>query len=78
MCILMAYRVLGREDFITIKLVAADLAELETKDGLLNAIISTLPLEIYGMHIIETLVVNLLSMIKKEYKLLTLARKSMS
>ena len=74
----MAYRALGREDLMTIKPAVADSTKLGIRDGLLNAIISTLLLEIYGMHIMETSVVNLLSMIKKEYELLTLAGKSMS
>ena len=62
---------------MTIKLVAVNSAELRIRDELLNTIIGILPPEIYRMYIMKTSVVNLLSMIKKEYELLTLAGKSM-
>ena len=76
--IIMAYRALGREDLLTAEPAAASAAELSTRDGLLNAIVGTLPPEIYGMHITETSVVNLVAAIKKEYELLKLAVRSMS
>ena len=76
--IIMACRALGREDLLTTEPAAASAAEISTRDGLLNAIVGTLPPEIYGMHIMETSVVKLVAAIKKEYELLTLAGRSMS
>lgn len=75
--ILIAYRALSCENLIDNKPTTINLAELETRDSLFNIIVGILLLEIYGMYIIETLVVKLLKDIKDEYKLMILTGKSM-
>ena len=74
--ILIAYKVLSYEDLIDNKPTIINLAELGTRDNLLNTIVGTLLSKIYRIYIIEISVIKLLKDIKNEYKLMTLARKS--
>ena len=56
-------------------LVAINTNKKETRNGLLNAIVSTLPPEIYGLYINETSIVKLLIQLKTEFEAMTIVRK---